>query len=39
MNDIPAGERWAGSPAQPMRQAFRELTALRRLAEGTRKGK
>ncbi len=38
MTDIPAGERWAGSPAQPMRQAFREIAALRSLAEGKRRG-
>jgi len=39
MNDIPAGERWAGLPAQPMRQAFREIAALRSLVERNRKGK
>jgi UDP-3-O-[3-hydroxymyristoyl] glucosamine N-acyltransferase len=39
MNDIPAGEKWAGSPAQPIRQAFREIAALRSLVEGKRKGK
>lgn len=39
MNDIPVGEKWAGSPAQPIRMAFREIAALRSLAEGKRKGK
>lgn len=29
MYDIPAGERWAGLPAQPMRDFFRELSAIR----------
>jgi len=29
MYDIPAGERWAGMPAQPMRDFFRELSAIR----------
>jgi UDP-3-O-[3-hydroxymyristoyl] glucosamine N-acyltransferase len=38
MVDVPPGERWAGSPAQPMRQAFREIAALRSLVEGMRKG-
>ncbi|WP_367714800.1 UDP-3-O-(3-hydroxymyristoyl)glucosamine N-acyltransferase [Nitratireductor sp. GISD-1A_MAKvit] len=37
MNDVPAGERWAGSPAQPIREAFRELAALRGLVDGKRK--
>jgi len=38
MDDVPPGERWAGSPAKPMRQAFREIAALRSLVEGMRKG-
>jgi UDP-3-O-[3-hydroxymyristoyl] glucosamine N-acyltransferase len=29
MYDIPAGERWAGMPAQPMRDFFRELSTIR----------
>ncbi|MGI3127317.1 UDP-3-O-(3-hydroxymyristoyl)glucosamine N-acyltransferase [Nitratireductor sp. PBL-C9] len=37
MNDVPPGERWAGSPAQPMREAFRELAALRGLVGGRKK--
>jgi len=32
MNDIPAGERWGGSPARPMRAYFRSIAALDRLA-------
>jgi UDP-3-O-[3-hydroxymyristoyl] glucosamine N-acyltransferase len=32
MHDIPAGERWAGTPAKPFNQTFRELVAVRRLA-------
>ncbi|WP_309086261.1 UDP-3-O-(3-hydroxymyristoyl)glucosamine N-acyltransferase [Chelativorans sp.] len=38
MDDVPPGERWAGSPARPMRQAFREIAALRSLVDGMRKG-
>lgn len=36
MNNIPAGERWAGSPAQPMRDLFKEIAALRNLAKGNK---
>ncbi len=32
MNDIPAGERWGGSPARPMRAHFRAVAALDRLS-------
>jgi UDP-3-O-[3-hydroxymyristoyl] glucosamine N-acyltransferase len=40
MNDVPAGERWGGSPAQPWRDALRSMAAVRRLAEESgRKGK
>jgi UDP-3-O-[3-hydroxymyristoyl] glucosamine N-acyltransferase len=39
MQDVPAGGRYVGAPAVPVRQFFREVTALRRLAEGRgRKG-
>jgi UDP-3-O-[3-hydroxymyristoyl] glucosamine N-acyltransferase len=34
MTDIPSGERWAGAPAQPVKKFFREVAAIRRLAEG-----
>lgn len=37
MYDIPAGERWAGMPAQPTREFFRELSTIRSLARN-RKG-
>lgn len=30
MNDVPAGQHWAGSPAQPMRHFMREVAWLRR---------
>jgi UDP-3-O-[3-hydroxymyristoyl] glucosamine N-acyltransferase len=30
--DVPAGERWAGTPAKPLRELMRESMALRRLA-------
>jgi len=32
MHDIPAGERWGGAPAKPLRDFFREHVALQRLA-------
>jgi len=32
MTDIPAGQRWAGAPAKPVREFFREVATLRRLA-------
>jgi UDP-3-O-[3-hydroxymyristoyl] glucosamine N-acyltransferase len=34
MNDIPAGEKWAGVPAQPIRDFFREVSAIRTLTRG-----
>jgi UDP-3-O-[3-hydroxymyristoyl] glucosamine N-acyltransferase len=34
MTDIPAGERWAGAPAKPVREFFREVAAVKRLARG-----
>ncbi|MBF9232536.1 UDP-3-O-(3-hydroxymyristoyl)glucosamine N-acyltransferase [Microvirga alba] len=30
--DVPPGARWGGSPARPMREWFREITALKKLA-------
>jgi UDP-3-O-[3-hydroxymyristoyl] glucosamine N-acyltransferase len=39
MHDVPAGERWLGSPAQPMRDFMKGIAAVRRLAGGdSRKG-
>jgi UDP-3-O-[3-hydroxymyristoyl] glucosamine N-acyltransferase len=32
MHDIPAGEKWFGTPAKPAREQFRELATLQRLA-------
>ena len=32
MNDIPAGEKWVGSPAMPAKEFFRGVAALRKLA-------
>jgi UDP-3-O-[3-hydroxymyristoyl] glucosamine N-acyltransferase len=32
MHDIPAGEKWGGTPAQPARAWFRELAVMRGLA-------
>ena len=31
--DVPAGVEWAGYPARPAKEAFREITALRKLPE------
>ena len=33
MNDIPGGEKWLGSPAQPDTQYKREVIARRRLPD------
>ncbi len=38
MHDVPAGERWAGSPARPVREFFREVAMIRNLMK-TRSGK
>lgn len=38
MNDIPDGQKWGGTPAQPVKQLFREIAALRALVR-VRKGK
>ncbi len=37
MHDVPAGERWAGAPAKPIRRFMRETAWLARMA-GTREG-
>lgn len=37
MHDVPAGARYAGAPARPIKEFFREVAALRQLSE--RKGK
>jgi UDP-3-O-[3-hydroxymyristoyl] glucosamine N-acyltransferase len=34
MTDIPPGQRWAGAPAKPVREFFREVAALKKLAAG-----
>lgn len=39
MYDIPAGERWAGMPAQPMRDFFRELSAIRAFTKSSKGSK
>lgn len=38
MRDVPAGETWAGSPAQPIRQFMRETAWLRRESGRGRSG-
>ncbi len=32
MTDVPAGGRWGGAPAQPMKDFFKELATLRKVA-------
>lgn len=32
MHDVPAGEQWVGAPAKPVREFFREVATLKRLA-------
>ena len=32
MSDVPAGQEWAGAPAMPAREFFRQIAALKRLA-------
>ena len=32
MNDIPAGQRWFGVPAQPAREHFRDIATLRKMS-------
>jgi UDP-3-O-[3-hydroxymyristoyl] glucosamine N-acyltransferase len=39
MHDIPAGEKWMGSPAQPDKQAKRQMLALQQLPELIRRVK
>ena len=34
MTDIPPGERWAGAPAKPVREFFREVAAVKKLGAG-----
>jgi UDP-3-O-[3-hydroxymyristoyl] glucosamine N-acyltransferase len=36
MNNIPAGERWAGAPAQQMKDFFREVAIIRNLVREKR---
>jgi UDP-3-O-[3-hydroxymyristoyl] glucosamine N-acyltransferase len=38
MRDVPAGESVLGSPAQPVRQFFRQFAALTRLGSGKKNG-
>jgi UDP-3-O-[3-hydroxymyristoyl] glucosamine N-acyltransferase len=39
IHDIPAGEKWGGTPAQPVRAWQRELIAIKKLGQAARKGK
>lgn len=38
MSNIPAGERWGGAPAQPMKDMMREIVTLRAMVKSARKG-
>jgi UDP-3-O-[3-hydroxymyristoyl] glucosamine N-acyltransferase len=37
MHEVPAGARWGGAPAQPIKDFFREVTTLRNLAQKKKK--
>ncbi len=39
MHDIPAGQKWGGTPAQPLADTMREFAILRRLVRDSRKRK
>ena len=39
MTDVPAGQRWGGSPAQPLREHHRGVATLRKLARASRDSK
>ncbi len=39
MNNIPDGERWAGTPARPFKEFFREMATLRKLVTADKKPK
>jgi UDP-3-O-[3-hydroxymyristoyl] glucosamine N-acyltransferase len=39
MNDIPDGQRWAGTPAQPFKEFFREMATLRKMVLADKKPK
>jgi UDP-3-O-[3-hydroxymyristoyl] glucosamine N-acyltransferase len=32
MHDVPAGEKWGGTPARPIKMWFREVATLAKLA-------
>jgi UDP-3-O-[3-hydroxymyristoyl] glucosamine N-acyltransferase len=37
-DDVPPGSRWGGVPARPVKEWFREMVALRKLAQKDREG-
>jgi UDP-3-O-[3-hydroxymyristoyl] glucosamine N-acyltransferase len=39
MHDVPAGEKWGGVPAQPIKDWFREVSVLRSLVRNKKGGK
>jgi UDP-3-O-[3-hydroxymyristoyl] glucosamine N-acyltransferase len=38
MHDVPAGERWGGAPAVPMREFFRQVAAVQALGKARKGG-
>jgi UDP-3-O-[3-hydroxymyristoyl] glucosamine N-acyltransferase len=38
LGDVPAGARWGGTPAKPLKQWFREVTLIARLARKKKGG-
>jgi UDP-3-O-[3-hydroxymyristoyl] glucosamine N-acyltransferase len=39
MNDVPAGARWGGAPAQPIREFWKELAALKKLVRESKRAR
>ena len=39
MSDVPSGQRWMGSPAQPLRDYMKSVALLRKVARGAGKGR
>jgi UDP-3-O-[3-hydroxymyristoyl] glucosamine N-acyltransferase len=39
MTDVPAGQRWVGTPAQPVRDFMKSVALLRRLTRADKREK
>jgi UDP-3-O-[3-hydroxymyristoyl] glucosamine N-acyltransferase len=39
MSDVPAGARWGGAPAQPIREFWKELAVLKKLARESKRAR